>query len=140
MNWTPYYFGMSDPNKAKKRKIVQYSATLFWCWTGWSISLHKFVKVDRKEPLHTHQATTGFRIILWGGYVEETIDARGVIRHRTWLPGMIGHIPHHLCHRLTKILGKQCFTLWIRGFTRHAVTYKNRDNSVHSVLTVDQML
>lgn len=86
----------------------------------WSFQLHRFLRVDHREPRHTHQATLGIRIILFGWYSEEVVTPLG--RHlRTWRAGMVGMIPHWMDHRMVEIGPRGCVTLWLRGPTSHDV-------------------
>lgn len=78
---------------------------------GRRVDLHKFVRADDPACFHTHPATA-FRIVLWGGYVEE-IDGKGF---RTLRPGYVGVVRPELCHRIHKLLnGKSSYSLWLRG-------------------------
>lgn len=86
---------------------------LFDRW-GYRIDLHKFVRGDDAECLHTHPATA-IRIVLWGGYVEE-IDKAGARTTRKLRPGHIGIVRPELCHRIDTLLNGRCsYSLWLRG-------------------------
>lgn len=78
---------------------------------GWSIGLHQFVKADQPGCFHSHPAWA-FRLILAGGYVEET----GSGRWRTWFPGRFGIVSPDFEHRIGGLRnGQSSLSLWIRG-------------------------
>ena len=79
---------------------------------GWAIKLHKFIRADNPEQFHTH---TGhfIRIILWGGYVEETWFPN---RKRTFFPGRIGYMRPNFCHRVDRLLcARTSYSIIIRS-------------------------
>lgn len=91
---------------------------------GWSAQLHKWRRADPREPLHTHQADMGVRVILDNGYDEEVLlpDGRRIVK--SWHAGDIGLVPAALNHRLLELHGgKPCITIWARGPTRNPVTF-----------------
>lgn len=78
---------------------------------GCAIQVHRFVDADLDGCFHTHPATA-YRLILWGGYVEELGDGTKV----EWRPGMIGKVPPELEHRIASLRnGKSSWSLWVRG-------------------------
>ncbi len=85
---------------------------------GWTLRLHKFVKADNADCFHTHPAHA-FRLVLWGGYVEE-IATPPLLRmgryHATWRPGMFGYVAPTLCHRVERLRnGRVSYSLWLHG-------------------------
>lgn len=83
----------------------------FLSWRGWRVDLHKMVGADDADCFHTHPATA-FRLVLWGGYVEEIEDGRW----RFWFPGRFGIVRPALCHRIAGLRnGRASFSLWIRA-------------------------
>lgn len=84
---------------------------LFHRW-GRRIDLHKMVRTDEPECYHTHPANKAFRIVLWGGYVEEREDGT----KKTWYPGMMGWVRFNLSHRIHSLRnGRSSYSLWFRG-------------------------
>ncbi len=78
---------------------------------GCTIQLHKFIKADAEGCFHSHPAWA-IRIILWGGYVEETKDGCW----RTFFPGRIGIVRPEFMHRIGGLRnGQSSWSLWLRG-------------------------
>lgn len=78
---------------------------------GGVVQIHKFVKADAEGCFHTHPAWA-IRLVLWGGYVEET----GYGRWRTWFPGRFGIVSPSYEHRIAGLRnGRSSWSLWIRG-------------------------
>lgn len=78
---------------------------------GCVVQVHCFIRADDPGCFHTHPAWA-LRIILSGGYIEET----GEGRLRTWQPGRIGLVAPSLEHRIHALLnGKSSWSLWLRG-------------------------
>lgn len=78
---------------------------------GWTVRLHKFIAPDDPGCWHTHPAHA-VRVVLWGGYIEETPDGR----LRAWLPGMVGRIRPEFAHRVAGIQnGRASYSLWFHG-------------------------
>lgn len=89
-------------------------------WRGRRVDLHKIVRADSPGCYHTHPAKA-FRLILWGGYVEELEDGR----KKTWQAGQFGMVPHDMSHRFHAVLSSEpCYTLWIRGRITHDVALR----------------
>ena len=115
--------------------VVQQSLALWDEWE-WTAQLHKFVAVDSREPFHTHQATVGFRYILLGGYDEEVIVGSGDslrIELKQWRKGMCGFIHHNYNHRIIGIQPEGAMSLWIRGPTKHNVTWRYPSGAVRTL-------
>jgi hypothetical protein len=75
------------------------------------ISIHRFLKADAPGCFHSHPAWA-FRLVLWGGYVEET----GSGKWRTWFPGRFGVVAPHFEHRIGGLRnGRSSVSLWLRG-------------------------
>jgi hypothetical protein len=83
---------------------------------GRTIDLHKVVASDDPDCFHTHPSYC-FRLILWGGYVEELHGGEKV----TWRPGSFGIVSPSLCHRFDSLLNGPSYSLWIRGKVRAKV-------------------
>ncbi|MGE3645467.1 MAG: hypothetical protein AB7F96_16585 [Beijerinckiaceae bacterium] len=78
---------------------------------GCKVQLHKFIRADDPGAFHTHPAWA-LRVVLWGGYVEETGDGRW----RTWWPGKIGIVWPSYEHRIGGLRnGRVSYSLWLRG-------------------------
>jgi hypothetical protein len=78
---------------------------------GCVVQIHKFVKADAEGCFHSHPAWA-FRLVLWGGYVEETGDGRWC----TWFPGRCGIVRPDFEHRIGGLRnGRSSFSLWLRG-------------------------
>ena len=81
---------------------------------GWAIKLHCMVRADNPEQYHTH---TGyyFRIVLWGGYVEETYFGTPWRKH-FWFPGRMGFMKPSFCHRIHSMMfAKKSYSLIFRS-------------------------
>jgi len=84
---------------------------------GRTIHLHKFVAPDQKGCFHSHPAVA-YRVILWGGYVEELKDGE----QRAVNPFTISRVTPDLNHRVECLLnGKVAYSLWFRGKKTHKV-------------------
>ena len=90
---------------------------------GWRIALHHFIDGDDPGFFHTHPAYA-FRLVLWGGYVEEAVRDRSdwlgfcadqVLRKRYFFPGRFGIVTPKTEHRIDRLFGKRSISLWIRG-------------------------
>lgn len=105
---------------------------------GCRVDIHKMVAADDAACFHTHPARA-IRIILWGGYVEETID--GYLRR--WRPGMAGVVRPDFCHRVAELSnGRASYSLWIRfrktakvhlrgeGWARQPQTYRDPNTAI----------
>jgi len=75
---------------------------------GWKIKLHKFINADSANCFHTHEAWS-FRIVLWGGYVEELENGK----RRIWFPMRLGFVSPKLSHRVAKTIFNASYSLWI---------------------------
>lgn len=85
---------------------------------GCVVQLHKFVRADDPGCFHSHPAWA-VRIILRGGYVEETPDGKLI----KWLPGNIGIIAPAFEHRICCLLNeRESWSLWLRGPKIAAIT------------------
>lgn len=81
---------------------------------GRKIMLHRMVAPDYAREPHDHP--WGFiTIVLWGGYVEGILDPDGTMKERVNRPGHIRANSSLHAHVVTKLLGKQCWTLILRG-------------------------
>ena len=77
---------------------------------GCSIDLHKMTGIDDEDCFHTHPATA-IRIILWGGYEEQTPD----LALHAWMPGRTGIVRPVFAHRISWVFNdKYSLSLWIR--------------------------
>lgn len=85
----------------------------------WSFFLHLIVGTDHLDCYHTHPATA-YRLILWGGYCEELEDDKERVYSR-WLPLRFGKVTPDLSHRIHRVYGRRCLTLWIRGPVTHKI-------------------
>jgi hypothetical protein len=80
-------------------------------WLSCRVDLHKFIDSDDFECFHSHPSYA-IRIVLWGGYVEETPSGD----MKVWSPGMAGLIRPEFVHRVSDILnGRASYSLWLRG-------------------------
>lgn len=89
----------------------------------WTAQLHFFLRIDPREPFHTHQADLGVRIILFGGYDEEVVREDGSIERVEWRKGDIGIIPAALDHRMVAVQPEGATSLWVRGKTKNPVRW-----------------
>ena len=88
-----------------------------FCRAGRHIDLHMFVSADDPGCFHTHPGRA-FRLVIWGGYVEELEDGR----RKTWRPGMFGLVAPDLSHRIAELRnGRFSISLWIRGRKTHPI-------------------
>lgn len=83
---------------------------------GWNVDLHCFVGCDSEGCFHTHQAWS-FRLVLWGGYIEELESGE----RRLWFPLRCGFVSPHLSHRVVTPIYRRSYSLWIRSPKRHQV-------------------
>jgi len=89
---------------------------------GFHIAIHKMVKADGGGCFHTHDGW-GFRLVLWGGYVEEVeMDYPSLnplafsSKIVCWRPGSFGIMKASFSHRVHSLLnGRVSYSLWIRG-------------------------
>lgn len=103
MKWDEYRDNFDGVPVLFIKKIVR----LFGCM----VQLHKFVKADAVGCFHSHPAYA-FRLVLWGGYAEETKDGRW----RFWFPGRFGIVKPSFEHRIAGLRnGRSSLSLWIRG-------------------------
>lgn len=88
-----------------------------------SFGIHVFDDGDADGCFHSHPAWA-FRLVLWGGYVEETFKAvndqmswHGYVekRKRVWFPGRFGIVKPSFEHRIDRLLFKRSVSLWVRG-------------------------
>lgn len=123
--WTAWVgnFDGSDP-------VMLISRKFSIPWTQYVVEFHKFCARDAEGCYHTHPYNA-WRIILWGGYVEEVIET---FTHGDWsvsrLPGSrfhcrrvghIGRVTHGFCHRVDRLIGNVSYSLWIHGPKTHDV-------------------
>lgn len=86
---------------------------------GWTVRLHRFEHPDDPGCFHSHPAVA-YRLILWGGYVEETPDGA----HKSWRPLMLGRVDPDFVHRIHSLRnGRTSITLWVRGPITHKVLF-----------------
>lgn len=111
MKWIP------NPFVNKAGQPVFFMRKLFG-FRGWSVRLHKFTQGDDEGCYHSHPAVA-YRLILWGGYVEETPD--GKWHNCNWLH--VSKITPDFVHRIDHLHGKSSISLWIRGPITHQVQY-----------------
>lgn len=98
-------------------------------FTSWSVAtkwfafgFHVFEGADEEGCFHTHPAWA-FRLVLWGGYVEEAYIKRHlypnghhyVLKKRWFFPGRFGIVAPHFEHRIDRLLFKRSVSLWVRG-------------------------
>jgi hypothetical protein len=103
MKWDEYRHNFDGIPVFFIRKIATFA--------GCAVQIHKFVKADAPGCFHSHPAWA-VRIVLWGGYVEETPDGRW----RTWFPGRIGIVSPAFEHRIGGLRnGRSSWSLWLRG-------------------------
>ena len=82
----------------------------------WKVKLHAMVGSDSEGCYHTHEAWS-FRLVLWGGYIEEMEDGK----LRTWFPLRFGLISPKLSHRVARPIFKKSYSLWIRSPKKYEV-------------------
>lgn len=115
MTWKP------NPFKNKAGETVFFMRNLFK-FRGWTVRLHKFTHPDDPGCFHSHPAVA-YRLILWGGYVEERLDG-GLHTFHKWKPGQFGRVEPDLVHRIHALLNnKFSISLWIRGPITHDVKF-----------------
>lgn len=78
--------------------------------TGNYMVLHKFSGPDT-GPHHSHQFHCR-SYILHGGYEEELLYQDGRIEVRSHGPGDVVEIPHDHVHRIIRLHGPECLTLY----------------------------
>lgn len=91
---------------------------------GFRIDLHKFIEADDPGCFHTHPAKA-FRIVLWGGYLEEIChDKAGIPYTTSWAflhLGSMGWVKPEFCHRIASLFGSASYSLWFRWRVTHKV-------------------
>lgn len=88
-----------------------------WLPAGWSLDLHKMVGADSPGCYHTHPAKA-WRLVLWGGYIEELEDCTRV---RCWWPGRFGIVQPELSHLIAALPHGTSYSLWLRGPKTHDI-------------------
>ncbi len=83
---------------------------------GWSLKLHKIVRADDDRCQHDHPWEF-FRIILWGGYIEERGEKKATIKPwRPWAPWRIYPAIGGFKHRIKSLLnGESSWSLVLCG-------------------------
>lgn len=82
---------------------------------AWKLDWHVIVAPDALEAFHSHPGTA-WRLILWGGYVEELFgEHRRLVR---WMPLKFGRVLPSLTHRVAHVYGRS-YSLWLRGPKTH---------------------
>jgi hypothetical protein len=80
---------------------------------GYRLRLHKIVRADKRLCFHSHESRC-FRLILWGGYVEEILeDDLEPTRYKTLYPGYFGTFDAGFTHRVDELLGKSSYSLFL---------------------------
>ncbi|KZL17925.1 hypothetical protein PsWM33_05134 [Pseudovibrio sp. WM33] len=103
MRWDELRGSREDRPTLMIKKLIRF--------LGCVVQIHKFAAADREGCFHTHPAWA-LRVVLWGGYVEET----GCGRWRVWFPGRIGIVRPSYEHRIAGLMnGKSSWSLWVRG-------------------------
>lgn len=99
---------------------------IFTSWSlackSFAIGFHVFEDGDEEGCFHSHPAWA-FRLVLWGGYVEEAYVKRNlypsgyhhVLKKRTFFPGRFGFVAPDFEHRIDRLLFKRSVSLWVRG-------------------------
>lgn len=100
-----YYVGSGE------RKVLELWI-LFYCpW--FQIHWHRINCADAPGCYHSHPATA-WRVVLWGGYVEEVYDeATGQAHRKRIRPGHVSQIVPDFVHRIDAV--KTSYSLWFRG-------------------------
>lgn len=115
--------------KGGKGEVVFKTKHLLPKIFGCRVDLHKMYRADEPGRFHSHPAWA-FRIILWGGYIEELVMGVKV----KWFPGCMGTIAPTYYHRIDELLnGKYSLSLWIRGpivQNTHVVEKQRREGVV----------
>lgn len=96
---------------------VFYSRTLFRA-RGWKVCLHKMVTADMPECFHSHPAKA-WRLILWGGYHEESPWIGNVYNYYLRRPLRLSIVRPEFVHRISNLRRKSSLTLWIRSPITH---------------------
>jgi hypothetical protein len=81
----------------------------------WSLFLHKIIQTDLDRHLHNHPWTWAVAIPVWGGYEEERLLPGGVVVTRRVRPFTLNFLGPGQFHRITKLYGKECWTLFFGG-------------------------
>ncbi len=120
MKWDRYIHNGDEVPIFYIRKLFQFA--------GWTVFLHRFVRADAVGCFHSHPAWA-IRLILAGGYVEETGDGRW----KTWFPGRIGIIRPEFEHRIAGFRnGRASLSLWIRGPRVADINVRGCDDSINT--------
>lgn len=77
---------------------------------GFRVDLHKFISADDPGCFHSHPAWA-VRMVLWGGYIEQVWGAG----FRRFFPGRIGIISPAFAHRVSGLVYRASYSLWVRG-------------------------
>ena len=84
---------------------------------GRRLDLHMMLREDEVGCFHTHPAHA-WRVVLWGGYVEEY----GCGCQESRRPGFMGLMRPHTKHRIHDLFKDKSVSLWFRGKKRAPIT------------------
>lgn len=107
------------PVDSDESQAVMHIKRLFK-FRGYRLDLHKISGPDAPECFHTHPSKA-WRLIVWGGYCEEVLDAWHRRVFKRWGPGAAGIVTHDYCHRITHIIAGPSYSFWFRWPVTHDV-------------------
>jgi hypothetical protein len=84
-------------------------------WLPFTVYIHRFMAPDRDRNLHNHPWQLAVSVILAGGYTEIRKQGAADEITRDVLPGTISVITDATFHMVSKLLGKETWTLFITG-------------------------
>ncbi|MET3826550.1 hypothetical protein ABIC16_002243 [Sphingomonas sp. PvP055] len=97
-------------------------------------ALHHFTEGDNGDEYHSHPWSFTSEV-LHGGYAEDivlTLDPFSVLEQRR-VPGTTHQVETSHIHRITRLLGEDCWTLVTAGpVERETRFYRHRDGHVQS--------
>ncbi len=83
-------------------------------WLPFAVYLHGFMRHDKDRDLHNHPWDKSYSLVLAGGYDEERLRSRSVVRRRL-RPGYVNVIRRDDFHRITLLHAEVVWTLFITG-------------------------
>jgi len=135
----------NKPDEEDSSPVLAIKHLFHWERFGFRIDLHKIMRADAENMFHSHPAIA-WRVILWGGYVEEVLEPLTTtgrlnrdwqrnmylrdgrcpcgIAHKvlkSWLPGDVGRVEPEFIHRIDRLIKGPSYSLWFRFRCTHDI-------------------